>query len=79
MIVELKLRKTGGKTYIIKELGTCVALNIVGVEVSPTQLHINPEFVAGRTIKHVLDLEDISQLKLGTYKVDSYISDERWS
>ena len=43
-------------THVIEELRTSVPLDIMGVEVSPTQLDVDPELVAGRAVKDVLAL-----------------------
>ena len=39
---------------VVKELGTRVALNIVGVVVAPAQLHIHPVLVAGLLVHHIV-------------------------
>ena len=44
------------KTYVVHELRTGVPLDVVGIEVAPTQLDINPELVTRRTIENVLAL-----------------------
>ena len=46
------------KTYIVQELGTSVPLDVVGVEVTPSQLNVDPELVASGTIENVLTIRD---------------------
>ena len=42
--------------YVVEELGSSVPLNIVGIEVSPTELHIDPELVARCSIQNIFAL-----------------------
>ena len=51
-------RRSYSTTYVVKELGTSVPLDVVSVEVAPTELDINPELVAGCAIEDVLTLEE---------------------
>ena len=44
-------------TYIIEEFGAGIALNVVGVEVTPAELDVDPIFVAGCTIENILVLQ----------------------
>jgi hypothetical protein len=44
------------KAYIVQKFGSGIPLNVVTVEVTPAQLNINPELIAGRAIHLVLIL-----------------------
>jgi hypothetical protein len=46
----------GARTYIVQELGSSVTLYVVTVKVTPSQLNIDPELVAGSAIHLVLVL-----------------------
>ena len=52
-----RARGEGQLTYIIKELGASVPLDVVSVEISPTQLNVDPELVAGSAVKYILTLQ----------------------
>ena len=43
-------------THVVQELGASVPLDIVRVEVTPTQLYVDPELVAGGAVEYVLAL-----------------------
>lgn len=49
-------------TYVVQELGSSVTLYVVAVEVSPSQLNINPELVASSAIHLVLVLLESRKL-----------------
>lgn len=51
--------KSGDKkaTYVVQEFGTSVSLNIVRVEITPSELDIYPELVAGGTLQNILGLQ----------------------
>ena len=55
------------KTYIVQELGTSVPLDVVGVEVTPSQLNVDPELVARCAVQNILalDCQTISAQKAG--------------
>ena len=44
-------------TYVVQELSTRVALNVMSIEVTPTQLYINPELVARSAVENIFALE----------------------
>ena len=44
------------QTYIVQELRTSVPLDVVGIEITPTQLNVDPELVARSTIQNILAL-----------------------
>ena len=44
------------KTYVVQELRTGVPLDVVGIEVTPTQLNVDPELVARSTVQYVFAL-----------------------
>ena len=44
---------------VVEELGASVPFNIVGVEVTPTELDVQPELVARRSIEDVLALYEL--------------------
>lgn len=44
------------KTYVVQELRASIPLNVVGIKVSPSQLNVNPEFIARSSIQYVLNL-----------------------
>jgi hypothetical protein len=46
-----------GVAYIVQELRSGVSLNIVRVKITPAELHVNPEFVAGCAVQNVLVLK----------------------
>jgi hypothetical protein len=39
---------------VVEELGTSVSLDVVGVEVSPSELHVDPVLAARGAVEHVL-------------------------
>ena len=43
-------------TYVVKELGASVPLDVVSVEISPTELNVDPKLVASGAIKYILAL-----------------------
>ena len=43
-------------TYVIQEFSTSVTFDIVSVEITPSELYVNPVFVTGSTIKNVFAL-----------------------
>ena len=51
-----RARGEGQLTYIIKELGASVPLDVVSVEISPTELNVDPELVASGAIKDIFRL-----------------------
>ena len=42
---------------VVEELGASVPLDVVSVEISPTQLNVDPELVAGSAVKYILTLQ----------------------
>ena len=58
------------KTYVVQELRTGVPLDVVGIEVAPTQLNVDPELVARSTIQYVFALcHGIYQQLLQRYSI----------
>ena len=55
---ELCTRKEQYGTYVVKELSTSVPLDVVCIEIAPTQLNVNPELVAGGPVKNVFAICD---------------------
>ena len=56
---ELCTKKQRYGTYVVKELSTSVPLDVVRIEVAPTELNIDPELVARRSIEDVLALYEL--------------------
>lgn len=43
---------------VVQELGPCVALNVMGIIVSPAQLDVNPIFLSSGTVHHIPEGEE---------------------
>lgn len=52
---------------IVQELGSCIALDIMGIVISPTQLDIYPVFLSGGAVHHISE-EKASQDNLILHK-----------
>jgi hypothetical protein len=64
-------------THIVKELSTSVPLDVMCVEVTPPQLHIDPVLIAGSAIQNVFTLRIHHQRKSRREIGGAYISDKR--
>lgn len=42
--------------YVVQEFSTGVTFNIVSIEITPSELHVNPVLVASSTIKNIFAL-----------------------
>lgn len=61
-------------THIVEELGTSVSVDVVRIEITPSQLNVNPVLVAGSTVKHILAISH--QRRSGDVPLWNY---ERWT
>jgi hypothetical protein len=47
---------TKGETHVVKELSTGITLNVVCIKVTPSQLNVDPVFVAGSSVQDIFHL-----------------------
>ena len=55
--------------YIVKEFCASISINVMGVEITPPKLDVEPVFIARRPIVHVLVLERSSDERAVTGRV----------